>query len=321
MRAFKFAILACCLAGPVRATLQWTNVGGLGTADFSIDPGSVGDYTQTASQLTFNRFTLGDSIYGGYTASNWSAYSSFGIRINLATNPNQPFNFFVYDNTYSGGATGVNTYAGSSELLEGDVIVLTLLSGTANLANIAGIGFGLNGDSTTDLVATHVVASPRPTPPPSTGGSFTARAPGGVRFYSSTNNTAGVQLVAGASAWASLSDSNAKTAVTAVDHREVLHQVSELPITAWQYQHDPNRRYVGPMAQDFHGTFGLGQDDKHISTLDTDGVALSALKGLIAELQERQVRSAAQAKRLQELQRELEELQQAVEALRTQVGL
>ena len=33
------------------------------------------------------------------------------------------------------------------------------------------------------------------------------------------------------------------------------------------------------MAQDFHAAFGVGADDKRISTVDTDGVALAALQG------------------------------------------
>jgi hypothetical protein len=38
------------------------------------------------------------------------------------------------------------------------------------------------------------------------------------------------------------------------------------------------------MAQDFHVAFGLGEDDKHISTVDEEGVALSAIKALQAEV-------------------------------------
>ena len=74
----------------------------------------------------------------------------------------------------------------------------------------------------------------------------------------------------------------------------------------------PNRRYIGPMAQDFHAAFGLGRDDKTISTLDTDGVTLSAIKGLIEELRERKERSAEQARRLAELEAELRELTEKV---------
>ena len=38
--------------------------------------------------------------------------------------------------------------------------------------------------------------------------------------------------------------------------------------------------HIGPMAQDFHAAFGVGADDKHIATVDADGVALAAIQGL-----------------------------------------
>jgi trimeric autotransporter adhesin len=34
------------------------------------------------------------------------------------------------------------------------------------------------------------------------------------------------------------------------------------------------------MAQDFYSAFGLGLDDKHITTIDEGGVALAAIQGL-----------------------------------------
>ena len=42
--------------------------------------------------------------------------------------------------------------------------------------------------------------------------------------------------------------------------------------------------HMGPMAQDFHAAFGLGTDDKHIATVDADGVALAAIQGLNQKL-------------------------------------
>jgi hypothetical protein len=99
-----------------------------------------------------------------------------------------------------------------------------------------------------------------------------------------------------------------KTDISPVDHRDTLRKLAGMPITAWHYKHDPDRRYIGPMAQDFRAAFGLGYDEEHISTLDTDGVTLSAIKGLIEELREQKQRSAAQAKRIQELQEEVEKL-------------
>jgi hypothetical protein len=149
-------------------------------------------------------------------------------------------------------------------------------------------------------------------------GTYTARAPQGARFITSsstnltttnTNPPVGVYLAAGATAWNTLSDSNAKTAVTAIDHRETLRKLAALPVTAWSYKHDPNRRYIGPMAQDFHATFGLGHDEKHISTIDTDGVTLSAIKGLAQELEEQNALLAEREAKLHLLEEKLHELQ------------
>jgi len=170
----------------------------------------------------------------------------------------------------------------------------------------------------TSLTATAVPSpTPEPTPtppPPQTGGSFTARAPGGVRFLTGLDNAVGVTLTNGATSWESLSDRNAKAEPSPVDHRDVLRKVARMPVTSWQYKHDAGRQYIGPMAQDFHAAFGLGHDEKHISTLDTDGVALSAVQGLIAELQERKDRSAAQDLRLRELEAELQSLRERLAA-------
>ncbi len=131
--------------------------------------------------------------------------------------------------------------------------------------------------------------------------SFTARAPGGVRFITSTN-LIGAVLASNATAWAALSDSNAKTDIEPVNAREVLKKVAALPVTSWHYRHDLNRRYIGPMAQDFNAAFGLGgSDDKTITTLDTDGVTLAAIQGLVEELKERDARIAGLEARLEAL--------------------
>jgi len=41
------------------------------------------------------------------------------------------------------------------------------------------------------------------------------------------------------------------------------------------------------MAQDFHTAFSVGEDDKHIATVDADGVALAAIQGLYKLLQQK----------------------------------
>ncbi len=118
-------------------------------------------------------------------------------------------------------------------------------------------------------------------------GTFTVRCEGGARFYTADGTSVGVSLASSGASWESLSDSNAKTKVSAINPREILAKLSRLPVTEWEYKGAPARRYIGPMAQDFHAAFGLGPSDKTISTLDSDGVMYAAIKGLVEELKER----------------------------------
>jgi hypothetical protein len=82
----------------------------------------------------------------------------------------------------------------------------------------------------------------------------------------------------------SASDRNVKENIVAVDPLAVLEKVTTLPIARWNYKHDQETPHLGPMAQDFHAAFGVGLDDKHIATVDADGVALAAIQGLNQKL-------------------------------------
>ena len=52
------------------------------------------------------------------------------------------------------------------------------------------------------------------------------------------------------------------------------------------------------MAQDFYAAFGVGEDDKHIATIDADGVALAAIQGLYRVVEEKDARIAGLEARL-----------------------
>jgi len=118
-------------------------------------------------------------------------------------------------------------------------------------------------------------------------GTFTVRCHGGARFYSAPGTGTAASLPPGGTSFAALSDSNSKTDFRPIEPREILSKVAALPVTAWHYKHDPQRLYIGPMAQDFRAAFGLGYDDKSISTLDSDGVMYAAIQGLVEELKDR----------------------------------
>jgi hypothetical protein len=79
-------------------------------------------------------------------------------------------------------------------------------------------------------------------------------------------------------------------------------KVSGLPIQTWSFKDNTAIRHMGPMAQDFYAAFGLGQDDKTISTIDLDGVALASIQGLYHLLQEKDAEIAVLEKQVATLQ-------------------
>jgi hypothetical protein len=66
------------------------------------------------------------------------------------------------------------------------------------------------------------------------------------------------------------------------------------------------------MAQDFYAAFEVGEDDRHITSVDADGVALASIQALYALNQElrRQLESQrAEIERLKEQQKRIEALE------------
>jgi len=118
------------------------------------------------------------------------------------------------------------------------------------------------------------------------------------------------------------SDVNAKTAITDIDHEEILKLVSELPVSQWEYKDARGETHIGPMAQDFYASFGLGATETGISTIDTAGVALAAIKALHTEnisLKQQnasiQVQNTDLLQRLEKLERQQSEMRLMMVAL------
>ncbi|MEE9553315.1 MAG: tail fiber domain-containing protein [candidate division Zixibacteria bacterium] len=125
----------------------------------------------------------------------------------------------------------------------------------------------------------------------STTNQFNVRAIGGTRIYSNSSLTAGVRLNAGSSAWSMVSDSTLKRNIHQVDGEEILEKLAQLPISRWSYKaQEGSIEHIGPMAQDFFALFGLGEDDRHISTLDPSGVALAGVKELIGIIKNQNIK-------------------------------
>jgi hypothetical protein len=103
---------------------------------------------------------------------------------------------------------------------------------------------------------------------------------------------------------ACVSDRNAKKNIAPADTRQILDKVAHLPISTWTYNEEPSAvRHLGPMAQDFHASFGLGTDDRTYNSVDAHGVALASIQAL-----ERMVE--AQERRIEKLERDNQRLEQ-----------
>jgi hypothetical protein len=133
-------------------------------------------------------------------------------------------------------------------------------------------------------------------------------------LYSSATLKSGVRLAPGSGSWSNLSDRNVKTGVVPLDEAAVLAKVEVLPLSEWSYAAQGTAiRHIGPMAQDFYSAFRVGEDDRHIATVDEDGVALAAIKALSAQVR-------AQRTELTQRNRELGALQRRVDALASAVA-
>jgi hypothetical protein len=88
-----------------------------------------------------------------------------------------------------------------------------------------------------------------------------------------------------------LSDVHSKQDFVPVDGQAVLMRLRAVPISSWRYRADESgARHIGPTAQDFFAAFGLGQDERHIASLDINGVTLAAIKQLDQQVQARDAR-------------------------------
>ncbi|MCS6776431.1 MAG: tail fiber domain-containing protein, partial [Chthonomonadaceae bacterium] len=145
---------------------------------------------------------------------------------------------------------------------------------------------------------------------------FSARAAGGVRFFSNAAMSTGVTLAPGSGTWASLSDRRLKENFQPVDLDALLHRILQVPVMTWNYRSQPaSVRHIGPMAQDFHAAFGVGEDPTRICSVDADGVALAGIQALYRQME----RDRARLKQLEaenaELRTQMQALLERVERL------
>ena len=264
----------------------WSTVGGGYRNTASGDSATVGGGTRNLASghaATVgggaNDTAIGDwaTVGGGQRNSAKSSWSTVGGgQVNTASG--------TYTTIGGGRSNLANvTYAtvggGFNNSASGQYA--TVPGGSGNVAtgsNSFAAGAGARANHIGSFVWADVAGGPFNSTAPN---QFNVRASGGTRIFSNPSLSAGVRLFPNASGWAGVSDSALKRNIREVDYQEILEKLAELPISQWSYKaQDESIEHVGPMAQDFYRLFGLGEDDRYITTLDPDGIALAAIKAL-----------------------------------------
>ena len=95
-----------------------------------------------------------------------------------------------------------------------------------------------------------------------------------------------------------------------VSGEQILDRLGEMKIHSWNYRtQDEHIRHIGPTAQDFHAAFGVVEDNRHISSVDADGVALTAIQALHRVVKSKDEELRAYKMRVQSLESRLSEIE------------
>lgn len=108
------------------------------------------------------------------------------------------------------------------------------------------------------------------------------------------------------------SSRESKTDFVSVDEKQILKQLAALPISQWRYKtENKSQTHIGPVAEDFQKVFSLS-DGRHISTIDADGVALAAIKGLHQIFREKEAEILILKQANQQLEQRLDQLEKVL---------
>jgi len=134
---------------------------------------------------------------------------------------------------------------------------------------------------------------------------FRVRARGGTWFYSNAAQSTGAYLASGSNSWASVCDSANKEDFRPVDRRTLLDKVAALRVRNYKMKdQNDGTRHIGPVAQDFHAAFGVGENNTSINLSDADGVTLAAVQALYDELMSDKARIAQLEAELARMQKQ-----------------
>ena len=281
------------------STTQWNdaNIG-----DYSLATG----YNTRASGAYASAFGSGSIASGAYSFAACELSTASGIS--SVAMGNACVSSGAYAVTFSRGATASDTCSvamGYHPTASGKYAFALGYQTVASGANSYALGYNAN---TNNRRGSFVYADPSSNTVTnnSADNQFMVRASGGFIFYTNAAMTAGVSMAAGAGSWASVSDKNKKENFEKISSSVILDKIGSLEISTWNYKSQAKTiRHIGPMAQDVYRLFSFGESDTTISTIDMDGISLSAIQELSKKTKELEMK-AKEVEKLQQLVAQLE---------------
>jgi trimeric autotransporter adhesin len=269
-------IVATAMGRLTLASADHSTAMGLSTKAVGLTSTALGDGTSATGEVS--------TAMGGATTASAQFSTAMGFRTEASGTYSTAMGFDTH-------ATGVSSTAmGAASTAAG---LGSVAMGTRAIAQGAGSFVFADRSSTTQ-------------PYTAFDNQFVVRAHGGIGFNSGTN--IGCDLPAGVGAWACTSSRLAKEGFEEVDGETVLAKLARIPIQRWSYLGTP-AMHVGPMAEDFHGAFGLGEGPTTITTVDADGIALLGVQTLARRTAELRAENAELRAGQAELLRRLEALE------------
>lgn len=216
------------------------------------------------------------ATYGVRGESTGAGYGVYGLSAGGATG------------VYGDGGTGVGVYGTGGQMgVSGAGNYAVVGSSPGNAIGVWGIsqsaGVGVQGQAST---GTGVYGM----------GQYGVYANGSVYDFMGQGGEWGR-----AGTWSNGSSRSLKENFVPVNNQSILAKIVALPMTQWNYKTDKKALHIGPIAEDFYAIFGLGNDEKSVSTIDPAGVALVGVKALNEKID-------AQQKEIDELKAEIRAL-------------
>jgi trimeric autotransporter adhesin len=253
---------------------------------------AIGNSAMLSNTIGFDNIAMGDeALYSATEADGNIAIGTSALHSNTAA-----FNVAIGDGSLIANTSGgVNIAMGRGSLSScttgsentaiGDRAGSNLKTGSnntfiGNYANCGTTGAITNstiiGSSATNTVSNSFVFGASTVTAWGFGVAAGSRA---IKVGTSSSNGNGAYLTQGGT-WTNTSARNKKENFQKQDKNAILQKISQLEVTKWKYKGTADEYHYGPMADDFHNLFNVG-DDSSTSDMDKTGVLFLGMQQLI----------------------------------------